>query len=222
MVRVSKADKQSTTPAPVDNVVVVVDKKPRVSKKPVEVTASSSNSTSTSNVVSTVETTPVAPVEVVDSSVSTRINEFSAKLQQMASLFASIKGDFKNLEKSVSRELKNAQKSSSRRSKSSGNRQPSGFVKPTKISDELAKFLGKASGVEMARTAVSKEINAYIREKGLQDASNGRKINADASLSKLLNLKKEDELTYFNLQRYMKHHFIKAPVVVPEVVAPIA
>ena len=95
---------------------------------------------------------------------------------------------------------------------STGNRQPSGFVKPTRISDELAKFLGKSVGVEMARTAVSKEINAYIREKGLQDPANGRKINPDASLTKLLNLQKEDELTYFNLQRYMKHHFIK-PVV---------
>lgn len=222
MVRVSKADKQSTTPAPIDNVVVVVDKKPRVSKKSVEVITSPSNVVTTSETTSAATTVVPVPVEVVDSSVSTRINEFSAKLQQLASLFASIKGDFKNLEKSVSRELKNAQKSSSRRSKSSGNRQPSGFVKPTKISDELAKFLGKDSGVEMARTSVSREINAYIREKGLQDASNGRKINADASLTKLLNLKKEDELTYFNLQRYMKHHFIKAPVAVPEVIATTA
>ena len=207
MVRVSKADKKSATPAPVENVVVVAEKKPRAPKKATEVAAAP-----------VVASTPVvdasAPVDAAaDSSVATRINEFSAKLQQMASLFASIKGDFKNLEKAVSRELKNAQKSS-KRSKSSGNRQPSGFVKPTKISDELAKFLGKASGVEMARTAVSKEINAYIREKGLQDASNGRKINPDASLTKLLNLKKEDELTYFNLQRYMKHHFIKTPPVV--------
>jgi chromatin remodeling complex protein RSC6 len=151
----------------------------------------------------------VAPVADV-AGLPLKMTEFSAKLQQMSGLFASVKGDFKTLEKVVSRELKNAQKSKSKSKKASGNRQPSGFVKPTRLSDELAKFLGKAAGVEMARTAVSKEINAYIREKGLQDASNGRKINPDASLTKLLNLKKEDELTYFNLQRYMKHHFIKA------------
>jgi hypothetical protein len=65
----------------------------------------------------------------------------------------------------------------------------------------------------MARTEVSKEINAYIRTNGLQDPANGRKINADTKLSTLLKLKKEDELTYFNLQRYMKHHFIKSEVV---------
>ena len=95
----------------------------------------------------------------------------------------------------------------------SANSLPSGITKPVAISDELAKFLGKAVGSEMARTEVSKEINAYIREKGLQDKENGRKIHPDASLSKLLALGSGDELTYFNLQRYMKHHFVKEAAV---------
>ena len=86
---------------------------------------------------------------------------------------------------------------------------PSGFVKPTLISDELAMFLGKPVGTEMARTDVSRKINSYIKENGLQDTENGRKINPDEKLRKLLALSEEDELTYFNLQKYMKHHFIK-------------
>jgi chromatin remodeling complex protein RSC6 len=150
----------------------------------------------------------VAAAESSVESSAAKIQEFGAKLQQMAALFASMKADYKTLEKVFSRELKSAQKNSKKR-KSSGNRAPSGFVKPTRISDELAKFLGKTAGTEMARTEVSKEINAYIREKGLQDKENGRKIHPDASLSKLLALTSADELTYFNLQRYMKHHFIK-------------
>jgi chromatin remodeling complex protein RSC6 len=206
MVRISsKADKQTapTTPvsAPVEN-VVEKPVKPRASKK-------SAAPAPDAEAVKSVE--PVSDVLDADSTVASRITEFSAKLQQLGSIFTTIKTDFKNLEKAVSRELKNAQKSSSKRRKvSTGNRQPSGFVKPTRISDELAKFLGKSAGVEMARTAVSKEINAYIREKGLQDPVNGRKINPDTNLTKLLNLQKTDELTYFNLQKYMKHHFIKA------------
>ena len=162
---------------------------------------------------------PPAPVvfeataeAAAESSTAVKVQEFGAKLQQMASLFASMKGDYKTLEKVFSRELKSAQKNSKKR-KSSGNRAPSGFVKPTRISDELAKFLGKTVGTEMARTEVSKEINAYIREKGLQDKENGRKIHPDASLSKLLALTAADELTYFNLQRYMKHHFLKEAAV---------
>lgn len=84
-----------------------------------------------------------------------------------------------------------------------------GIVKPTLISDELAIFLGKPIGTEMARTSVSKEINTYIRENWLQDPRNGRKINPDEKLRTLLRLSEGDELTYFNLQKYMKHHFIK-------------
>jgi upstream activation factor subunit UAF30 len=70
-------------------------------------------------------------------------------------------------------------------------------------------FLGKPVGTEMARTDVSRAINRYIKENGLQDPKNDRKINPDERLSNLLRLKEEDELTYFNLQKYMKHHFIK-------------
>ena len=208
MVRASKSDKQSatTTPAaPVENVVVAAAAtatKPRAPKKAAAVVVAAP----------VVAAAPVVETEPVtasaESSTAVKVQEFGAKLQQMASLFASMKTDYKTLEKVFSRELKSAQKNSKKR-KSSGNRQPSGFVKPTRISDELAKFLGKTVGTEMARTEVSKEINAYIREKGLQDKENGRKIHPDASLSKLLALTAADELTYFNLQRYMKHHFIK-------------
>ena len=207
MVRTSKSDKL----APVENVVVPppapveavkAAAKPRAKKAEKEAAPPATP-------VAAVESTPVAADAVVaESSVALKIQEFGSKLQQMASLFASMKADYKTLEKVFSRELKNAQKNSKKR-RTTGNRQPSGFVKPTRISDELAKFLGKAVGSEMARTEVSKEINAYIREKGLQDKENGRKIHPDASLSKLLALGSGDELTYFNLQRYMKHHFVK-------------
>jgi chromatin remodeling complex protein RSC6 len=209
MVRASKSDKQSaTTPATpavqVENVVVAATPaaKPRAPKK----AAAAAAPVAPAPVVEAVAAEPV--VAAAESSTAVKVQEFGAKLQQMASLFASMKSDYKTLEKVFSRELKSAQKNSKKR-KSSGNRQPSGFVKPTRISDELAKFLGKTVGTEMARTEVSKEINAYIREKGLQDKENGRKIHPDASLSKLLALTAADELTYFNLQRYMKHHFIK-------------
>ena len=153
-----------------------------------------------------------APVVAVPSVVS-KMSEFGSKLQQLVSLYSTVKNDFKTLEKTIARELKAAAKASSKRAKRAGNRQPSGFVKPTRISDELAKFLGKAQGTEMARTDVSKEINAYIRANNLQRPDNGRFIVPDAKLTTLLKLGKDDELSYFNLQRYMKPHFIKAEAV---------
>ena len=136
--------------------------------------------------------------------------EFLAKLQQLGVLISSLKAEYKVLEKKWTREVKTAQKQSSKRKRKAGNRAPSGFVKPTKISDELASFLGKDKGSEMARTDVTREINTYIRAHKLQDKDNGRKINPDSKLATLLKLKKTDELTYFNLQKYMSPHFAKA------------
>jgi chromatin remodeling complex protein RSC6 len=91
----------------------------------------------------------------------------------------------------------------------SNDRIPSGFVIPSKISDELATFLGKPVGTEISRTNVSSHINTYIRIHNLQDPQNGRKINPDAKLRTLLRIGQNEELTYFNLQKYMKHHFIR-------------
>ena len=150
-----------------------------------------------------------APKDSIEA-VSLKMNEFSAKLQQLIGLLSTVKSDFKTLEKSVSREMKAAQKASAKKRQSSGNRKPSGFVKPARISDELAAFLGKESGTEMSRTDVSKEINAYIVAHKLKNEKNGRIIHPDAKLTKLLKVQKDDELTFFNLQRYMKPHFAKA------------
>ena len=136
--------------------------------------------------------------------------EFLAKLQQLGAMIASLKVEYRGLEKKWTRELKTAQKQSSKRKRKAGNRAPSGFVKPTRISDELATFLDKPAGSEMARTEVTRDINKYIRTNKLQDEANGRKINPDSKLAALLKLKKTDELTYFNLQRYMSPHFAKA------------
>ena len=161
-------------------------------------------------------TTPTSVDEVVvevaegEAPIAEQSVEFLAKLQQLGVLISSLKAEYRILEKKWTRELKTAQKQSSKRKRKAGNRAPSGFVKPTRISDELAKFLEKPSGSEMARTEVTREINTYIRAHNLQDKENGRKINPDTKLATLLKLKKSDELTYFNLQRYMSPHFAKA------------
>lgn len=160
----------------------------------------------------------VEPVEVDEVMlISKDFSNFLEKLQQVNTLLSSLKTEFRALEKKTTREFKVVQKQNAKRKRKQGNRSPSGFVKPTLISHELADFLKKSHGSEMARTEVTREINAYIREHKLQDKDNGRKINADKKLTSLLKLKKEDELTYFNLQKYMSHHFAKAgqPLVNP-------
>ena len=166
---------------------------------------------------------PVLPLETIadaneivedEETISDVTTRFIVRLQEANALISSLKNDFKNIEKRWSKEFKIAQKSSNKKKKKSTNRQPSGFVKPTKISDELALFLEKEIGSEMARTQVTREINNYIRARNLQDSVNGRHINPDEKLAALLKIPEGENLTYFNLQRYMSPHFFKKPVVV--------
>jgi len=160
------------------------------------------------------------PAAEVDGSVSTALySSVLTKLQSAQAVLASIRSEVNELKRQHARELRAANKANKRR-KTSANRAPSGFVKPTLISNELAAFLGKPEGSVLARTEVTREVNAYIRNQKLQDKDNGRKINPDAKLLKLLKLKKGEELTYFNLQKYMAAHFAKSsPAAAPAAAA---
>lgn len=153
---------------------------------------------------------PAAPGEVLEISLTEEFTSILSQVQVLTQNLTGLKNSLRFLEKKTARELKQANKAKKKSKHAKANRQPSGFVKPTLISDELAAFLGKPKGSELARTDVTKEINCYIREHKLQDPTNGRRILADDKLKTLLHLNSEDELTYFNLQKYMSPHFAKA------------
>jgi chromatin remodeling complex protein RSC6 len=200
---------QVATPAPVvESAATAVEKKTKAPKAPKAPKAEATPVATPEPVVAA--PTPTDATTDTDTPLAEKSVEFLAKLQQLGVMISSLKTEYRTLEKQWTREVKSAQKVSSKRKRKAGNRAPSGFVKPTKISDELASFLGKEKGTEMARTEVTRDINKYIRTHNLQDKDNGRKINPDTKLAALLKLKKTDELTYFNLQRYMSPHFAKA------------
>ena len=164
--------------------------------------------------VSVVES-PLLANQVLPSSEKNITESFTSIVQLLNELNSNIskaKVELKLLEKSVSREKKLLDKLTSKKNKNKGNRAPSGFVKPTKISDSLATFLGKEKGSMMARTEVTKEMTFYIKEHKLQDKDNGRIIIPDTKLKKLLNISDDETLSYFNLQKYMSPHFEKASV----------
>ena len=156
-----------------------------------------------------------------DTPLSAEFVQVLALSQSLAQQLSVLRTALRLLEKKASRELKVANKAGKKNKRAKSNRQPSGFVKPTLISAELASFLGKETGVEMARTEVTKEINSYIRAHSLQDPTNGRRIIPDAKLVALLSLKSDDELTYFNLQKFMSPHFAKSPTAVAAAAAKI-
>jgi chromatin remodeling complex protein RSC6 len=134
------------------------------------------------------------------------IADFNKNFQEWTNFGNALKNNVKAIAKISSRVSKNADKSSKR--KKNAKSRPSGFEKPTLISDELALFFGKELGTLMARTDVSKQIHEYVVQQKLQNEKNRRIIHPDAKLKKLLNVN-NDELTYFNLQKYLKFHFQK-------------
>lgn len=200
----TKSSKTETEQVATPAAAPVVEKKVRAPK------ASKVEAVSAPTTTEAAPTTTEAAATTDADAITEQSANFMSKLQQLSVMLSTIKTEYRALEKKWTRDLKTAQKLSSKRKRKAGNRAPSGFVKPTKISDELASFLGKEKGTEMARTEVTRDINKYIRTHNLQDKDNGRKINSDTKLAALLKLKKTDELTYFNLQRYMSPHFAKA------------
>jgi hypothetical protein len=116
----------------------------------------------------------------------------------------------KNVEKDVTKELNNIKKSK-KKEKSKTKRAPSGFAKPTKVTKELCDFMNKPEGSEIARTEVTKALVSYIKSNNLIELgeTTKNKIVPDEKLKNLLGIQYEEvnELTYFNIQKYMNKHF---------------
>jgi chromatin remodeling complex protein RSC6 len=209
---------KTTTPplelsAVVDGAAAPVEKKPK--KKSVK---ADKEAVVTATVTETAaELTSLVAAASVEVSVSDRsdlsadlndeIADLLKNLQSRSALDNAIKINAKSIEKKVAKMTKLMEKTTKKR-KSSQNK-VSGFEKPTAISDELAKFVGEPVGTMLARTAVSKKIHEYVKSNNLQNPSNRRIIMPDAKLKKLLKTTGTDELSYFNLQKFLKVHFKK-------------
>lgn len=196
-----RATKTASTPAPVDAKKAA----PKKTEKPVQKKAAEPV-----KVEAPVEAT--SETEVVDkSSVSAQLleekNQAHANFQLIMNTVSALKANMKNIDKLTARLMKEAAKSSKKKKASNG---LSGFEKPTLISDELASFFGKEKDTRMARTEVSKLIHEYVKSHNLQKEGNRRVIKPDSKLQKLLGTdSSKEELTYFNLQKYLKKHFRK-------------
>lgn len=173
-----------------------------------------------------VETKPVevveAPVAVPDKGdespennlelLSGEFKKVVATLNDLQQSLKQVTSEVRKLEKRSVKDIREANKKSKKKPAKDVNkpkRAPSGFAKPSLISEDLCTFLGKESGTSMARTEVTKHVTGYIRDHGLQNPANKRQILPDDKLKKLLNANDDDTITYFNLQKFMKHHFPK-------------
>ena len=239
MVRTTSAKQTASTTTPVATPASVVESK-EVSKK------SSKKSVKTEVVAATPAPAPVvaapAPVSATLNATEAKVDEtkspssdailtaVDAKIQQVSSIIASLKNDSKALRKQIAQDKKVADKLAKKSAKKKRaapvegeevKPRNSGFMRPVKISDELASFLGKATGTVMGRQDANDEIRQYVALHHLKETEKGkgRNINPDAKLSSLLKLPSGEQLTYFNLQKYMKPHFIRIEDAAPAATA---
>ena len=115
----------------------------------------------------------------------------------------------KGLERRFTRELKEARKNRRkvRKELAEGEKAaPSEFEKPRPISDELGLFLGLGKSAHISRAEVTRSISNYVKSNGL---GNGQKIAHNAALRTLLGISETDELTIFNMQKYLNRHYLK-------------
>ena len=176
----------------------------------------------------TAATTPAtAATPVVNDDVNAR---FTAVVERVQSIIGTVKdllAELKTIQKDVTKKLK-SQQGRRRRATTTGSasageendatvtpRKPSGFAKPTAVSKDLCNFLSMPEGTELARTEVTRLLNKYIKDNNLQDPVDRRTIRPDQKLQALLNIKGDTQLKYFNMQSYIKHHFVKSDASAP-------
>jgi chromatin remodeling complex protein RSC6 len=192
------------TPAPVAATATPPKKSKKTEAAPV---AAAPVATPTPVVAAPVETTETAVVSVQDD-VKSMLTQANTVRETVGALVS----ELKRLEKRVAKLQKEADK---RRRKSKKPvegeevkpRKLSIFEVPTGLSNDLCSFLGRANGSKESRSNVTKAITSYVKEHNLKDKHN---ITPDAKLKSLLGVKDGEVLTYFNLQKYLNHHYLKA------------
>jgi chromatin remodeling complex protein RSC6 len=136
----------------------------------------------------------------------TLFHDLAIIMQKFKQDFSNIQNKLKNLEKVCKKEKKIYNKLVGKQNK--GNKAPSGFAKPTNISDELCSFMNRDTGSKIARTEVTQFITKYIEQHDLQKKTNRQYIIPNEALQKLWDTKDGEEVTYFTIQRHMNRHFI--------------
>ena len=127
-------------------------------------------------------------------------------------ILKTLQNNVKILYKEFVKERKELIKKSNKNKKKKKKNSLSGFAIPSKITKELADFLGVDENIEIPRTDVTKLICKYIKDNNLQNPENKKIIIPDEKFKKLFDgqLDEDNKLEFFNIQTYLKCHFIKS------------
>jgi len=162
------------------------------------------------------DVTPTASSPTADSvPEDTFTPRFSSLLETLSNLTAELREvslKVKAIQKEHAKFVRETKKKTAKRARSVKPRGLTGFAKPTLLSDEMYNFLGVEKGTMVVRHEVTKSIIKYIKDNNLRkEDGDRRQIIPDATLKALTRVTDENvgDLTYFKLQKYINHHFVK-------------
>jgi chromatin remodeling complex protein RSC6 len=167
--------------------------------------------------------TPVAvpaPVETRSAdAVLTALQETLKTLKSdLTSRLAAVSHDLVEVSKAVKRELRDSKRrrkvdpatlSPEDRAIWEARRKNNAFLKPRLLTDEMCTFMGLPAKSQRSQTDVTKFVSAYVKQHNCFDPKFKRRIVPDTKLAKLLRTKDKDEVTYLNLQSFLKVHYVK-------------
>ena len=208
----------AATPAPVAVAApaAVAAKTPKAAKAPKAAAPSK-----VEVVVPTVET-PAAPVVESTEGSEALLASLSEKLKALGSEFnAKVRDAVKGVQDAIKATKREARDMKKKKRKNPADMTPeerkvwearranNAFLVQRPLTDELSSFMGLAAGSKRSQTEVTKFISTYVKEHSCFDPSFKRRILPNSALAKLLRVSDKDEVTYLNLQSFLKVHFIK-------------
>jgi hypothetical protein len=178
-------------------------------------------------VLPTVSAPAVAVAEVVPSaSADALLSSLSEKLKALGTEFTTkVREAVKQVQEAAKQSKKEARDSKKKKRKDpltmtpeeraawEARRANNAFLVQRPLTDELSAFMGLSAGSKRSQTEVTKFISTYVKTHGCFDPTFKRRILPNAALAKLLRVSDKDEVTYLNLQSFLKVHFIKPTVV---------
>ena len=172
---------------------------------------------------------PVVVAEVVVPTTSTEVVSADSRLSALQETLKTLTSDMSSRLRTAVHELQEVAKAVKREHRESKKRRKvdpatlnpeeraawelrrskNAFLKLRPLSDELCAFMGLPSKSQKSQTDVTKFISVYVKSHSCFDPTFKRRILPDAKLAKLLRVTDKNEVTYLNLQSFLKVHFLK-------------
>jgi len=209
----------ASTPAPKAKVA----KEPKEPKAKTAKTAKAVVPSKTEVIVPTVAEPTVVPVATSSESSDVQLAALAEKLKALSTeLSTKVRDAVKAVQEAAKTAKREARDSKKKKRKDPATMTPeekaawearranNAFLVQRPLTDELCHFMGLKSGETRSQTQVTKFISEYVKTHSCFDPSFKRRILPNAALAKLLRVGDKDEVTYLNLQSFLKVHFIKA------------